>query len=51
MREIRLFIDGEFRDAADGATYESINPANREAIATVAEGGAEDVRLACAARL
>ncbi len=49
MREIRLFIDGEFRDAADGATYESINPANREAIATVAEGGAEDVRLACEA--
>ncbi len=49
MREIRLFIDGEFRDAADGATYESINPANREAIATVAEGGGEDVRLACEA--
>ncbi len=49
MREIRLFIDGEFRDAADGATYQSINPATREAIATVAQGGAEDVRLACEA--
>lgn len=49
MRDIKLFIDGEYRDAADGATYQSINPANRRPVATVAEGGAEDVRRACVA--
>ncbi|MBD3293186.1 MAG: aldehyde dehydrogenase family protein [Armatimonadia bacterium] len=49
MREIKLFIDGEFCDSESGATYESINPANGQAVATVAEGGAEDVRRACVA--
>lgn len=49
MRELKLFIDGEFTDAAGGETYESINPANREPVATVARGGAEDVARACRA--
>ena len=49
MRELKLFIDGEFTDAAGGETYESINPANREPVATVARGGAEDVAQACRA--
>ena len=48
MREIKLFIAGEFTDADSGATYESTNPATGETVATVAEGGAEDVRRACA---
>ena len=49
MRKIRLFINGAFADAADGATYQSTNPANGQAVATVAQGGAEDVRRACEA--
>jgi len=49
MREIKLFIDGEFVDAASGETYQSINPANGEVVATVAQGGPEDVARACEA--
>ncbi len=49
MREFKLFIDGEYCDAASGETYESINPANGEVIASIAKGGAEDVARACEA--
>ncbi len=49
MRDCRLFIDGEFCDAAGGETYESINPATGRPLATVAKGGAEDVARACEA--
>jgi aminomuconate-semialdehyde/2-hydroxymuconate-6-semialdehyde dehydrogenase len=43
MRQVRHFIDGRFVDAADGATFASISPIDNSPIATVAEGGAEDV--------
>ncbi len=49
MRDIKLFIDGEYCDAADGASYESINPASGDVVASVAEGGGEDVCRACVA--
>lgn len=49
MREFRLFINGEYTDAASGETYLSTNPATGEPVATVAKGGAEDVRRACEA--
>ncbi len=49
MREFKLFIDGQFVDAASDETYESVNPANREAVATVALGGPADVSRACEA--
>jgi len=49
MREFKLFIDGEFCDAASGDTCESINPANGQTVGSVAQGGAEDVARACAA--
>ncbi len=49
MRNFQLFIDGEFCPAASGETYESINPANQQVVATVAKGGAQDVRRACEA--
>ncbi|MDG3015297.1 aldehyde dehydrogenase family protein [Speluncibacter jeojiensis] len=39
----RLFIGGTHRDATDGATYTSINPATEEPIAQIAAAGAEDV--------
>jgi len=37
------FIDGEFADAADGATAESLNPATGAPLFTYAQGGADDV--------
>ncbi len=49
MREFGLFIDGKYCDATSGETYESINPASGEVVATIARGGAEDVTRACEA--
>ncbi len=45
----QLFIDGEFCDAASGAEFESVDPSTGEVIATVAEGGPDDVDRAVAA--
>jgi succinate-semialdehyde dehydrogenase/glutarate-semialdehyde dehydrogenase len=45
----RLFIDGEWRDAASGATVEATSPATGESLGPVAEGGREDARRAIAA--
>jgi aldehyde dehydrogenase (NAD+) len=39
----RLFIDGEWVDAASGKTFESINPSTGEVLAPVAEGDSDDV--------
>jgi aldehyde dehydrogenase (NAD+) len=51
VRPGKLFIGGEWEDAASGKTFETINPATAEPLTTVAEGGAEDVdRAARAAR-
>ncbi len=44
-----LFIDGEFADAADGAVFDTINPADEERLAQVAHGGDADVERAVAA--
>ena len=38
-----LFIDGEFVDPLDGATFKTLNPATEEALAEVTEAGALDV--------
>ena len=46
VQDIKLFIDGEYCDARNGATFESTNPANGEVIARVAKAGVEDVNLA-----
>jgi aldehyde dehydrogenase (NAD+) len=52
MRDFSLFIDGEWRGAASGATFDSVNPATEEPWARVAAAGPEDVDLAVgAARL
>ena len=40
------FIDGAFRPAASGSTFESVNPATGEKLADIAACGAEDVDLA-----
>jgi acyl-CoA reductase-like NAD-dependent aldehyde dehydrogenase len=39
----QLLIGAEHLDAADGRTFETLDPATGEAITTVAQGGAEDV--------
>jgi len=49
MRELKLFIDGEYCDAAGGKTFDSFNPATGEKVATIALGGTDDVTRACAA--
>jgi acyl-CoA reductase-like NAD-dependent aldehyde dehydrogenase len=47
----RLFIDGQWVDAASGATFEVMNPARGEQLTDVAEAAAEDVdRAVLAAR-
>jgi aldehyde dehydrogenase (NAD+) len=49
--EYRLLIGGEEVDAADGRTFEALNPTTGRAWATMAEAGAEDVdRAVTAAR-
>src|SRR5918995_108238 len=45
----RMFIDGEWRDAAAGATVEGTSPATGESLGPVAEGTREDARRAIAA--
>ena len=45
----RLWIGGEFVDAADGATYETIDPHDGSVIARVARAGPADVDRAVAA--
>ena len=39
----QLLIGGEWVDASDGRTFETIDPSTREAICSVAQAGAEDV--------
>jgi aldehyde dehydrogenase (NAD+) len=45
----QLFINGEWRDAADGRTLEVVNPATEEVITSVASAGQGDVDAAVAA--
>ncbi len=46
LRRLRNYINGEFRDAADGRTTEVINPATGEAYATAPLSGQADVDAA-----
>lgn len=49
LRRLRNYIDGEFKDAADGRTTEVVNPATGEAYATAPLSGQADVDAAMAA--
>ncbi|WP_328841013.1 gamma-aminobutyraldehyde dehydrogenase [Streptomyces europaeiscabiei] len=49
LRTMRNYINGEFRDAADGRTTEVVNPATGEAYATAPLSGQADVDAAMAA--
>jgi len=39
----KLFINGQWKDARSGSTFDVLNPATGELITKVASGGAEDV--------
>ncbi|MCD2264295.1 NAD-dependent succinate-semialdehyde dehydrogenase [Dietzia aurantiaca] len=41
-----IHVDGQWRDAATGATFEVHNPATGESVATIADGGADDAAAA-----
>src|SRR5437764_6509593 len=43
---LQMYVDGSWRDAADGRTFESYEPATGRVWATVAEAGPEDVDAA-----
>ena len=43
LRDVKMIIGGEQVDAADGQTFEVVNPASGEVIATAPLGGPEDV--------
>jgi gamma-glutamyl-gamma-aminobutyraldehyde dehydrogenase len=47
--ETRLFIDGDFTDAAGGGRFDTINPANGETLAAMSAGMPEDIDRAVAA--
>jgi aldehyde dehydrogenase (NAD+) len=47
--EHRLLIDGELREASNGASFENINPATEEVLGTCADGTKEDMDAAVAA--
>ena len=47
--QTKFFIDGDYRDAIDGARFDSINPANLEIIAAVSAANEKDVDVAVAA--
>ena len=49
LRPLRNYIDGEFRDAADGRTTEVVNPATGEPYARAPLSGPADVDAAMAA--
>lgn len=47
--QAKLIIDGELRDAASGAVFDSIDPSNEEVCGTAADASAKDVTDAIAA--
>ncbi|QQZ08405.1 5-carboxymethyl-2-hydroxymuconate semialdehyde dehydrogenase [Heyndrickxia vini] len=46
LKDIQLYINGEFIDAASGKTFENINPFTNEVINYIAEGDAADIHVA-----
>ena len=49
VREVGLYINGEYVKASNGAIFEVKNPATQEIIAYVSEATEEDVDKACRA--
>ena len=49
VKHFKNYIGGEWVDAASGETFEVVNPATEEVVATVPKGGREDAQRAIAA--
>jgi acyl-CoA reductase-like NAD-dependent aldehyde dehydrogenase len=49
VKHFKNYIGGEWVDAASGETFEIVNPATEEVVATVPKGGREDAQRAIAA--
>lgn len=49
MREFKMYIDGQWVDAADGKKFTTTNPANKEKVSQLPAASAADVEKACAA--
>ncbi|MGM9920781.1 MAG: aldehyde dehydrogenase [Bhargavaea sp.] len=49
VKEVGLYINGEYVPSSNGETFEVTNPANQELIARVSEATEEDVDRACRA--
>ena len=47
--ETRLFIGGDYVDSIDGERFDTVNPANLEAIASVSAANAKDIDAAVVA--
>src|SRR5436305_6767760 len=47
--EPRMLIDGDLVDAANGSTFDNVNPADEEVLGVCADGSADDMRRAIAA--
>ena len=43
LKEYKMYINGEWIDAENKKTFETLNPENNEAWASVPEAGAKDV--------
>ncbi len=46
MKKYQLYIDDKFADAAEGGTFQSVNPFNQEIVATLARAKPADARRA-----
>ncbi|WP_188647197.1 NAD-dependent succinate-semialdehyde dehydrogenase [Marinithermofilum abyssi] len=46
MKQYGLYIDGKWKNAHNGASFDVLNPANGEKVGQVADAGAEDTRRA-----
>lgn len=46
LKDAKLFIGGHYVDALSGETFDTINPATNEILASVANGGQEDAKRA-----
>lgn len=44
MLEYKLYINGEFKDASDGKTFDSINPYDRSVAAKIAKASVKDTK-------
>ncbi len=49
MREFKMYIDGQWKNASDGRTFTTVNPANGSPVSTFPHATAADAAQACAA--